>query len=312
MNTTPICEQHHAFSFSRISWGAILAGAVTGLTLGSLLNLLGLGLGFAAFQADSETLAKIGTGSSIWLIVSGIVAMLGAGWVSGWFINTACRVDGALHGLISWGLATLTAFILMASAAGAVISGTASLVGQGVSVAAKTIPAVGKGIAQAAESAKDVLPDVTPAIHQAIDQITQQLEQTVRRSTSDSAAGFQLTQQNKNELRKIVWALLNASNENDKSAVRQKVVNFLSQNTEMSSSQAEQTVNDWERSYEQIKAQVDQKLAEAKEKAKIAAEKAAETASSIALSTFFALVMSALAAAIGGLLGTSMAAKKSE
>jgi hypothetical protein len=315
MNTTTM---HHSPGYtltSRVSWSAILAGVVIGLILEALLNLLGLGLGFTAFSADSDTIAKIGTGSMIWFAISGLIALLGGGWIAGWFANTSCRFTGALHGLITWGLATLLTFILMASVAGALIGGTASLVGQGLSLAGKGAASAGKGAMQlapqVAETAKNTLPEVNPALNK----VMQQAEQIVARLQSNpsqeqqTSVTTQSPEQVRKQLQQAVTALFSAESENDKASARQQVVNFLSQNANMSSTQAEQTVNDWQQSYEQMKAQLRQKAAQAKEQAKAASEKAADIASSIALTTFFILLLSAMAAAFGGLIGTRTGAK---
>jgi hypothetical protein len=312
---------HHSPDYalaSRVSWNAILAGVVIGLIIEALLNLLGLGLGFTAFSADSDTLAKIGTNSMIWLAISGIIAMLGGGWVAGWFANTSCRFNGALHGLITWGLVTLLTFMLMASAAGALIGGTATLVGQGMSLTGKGVASAGKGAMQlaprAAEAAKNALSDVNPALNKVIQQSKQIMDrlQTNPSQDTQSHATTQSPEQAKKHLQQAVTAWLTADSENDKALARQKVVDFLSKNAHMNSAQAEKTVTDWQKSYEQMKAQLNQKAAQAKEQAKAASKKAADIASSIALTTFFILLLSAMAAALGGLIGTRTNTKRAE
>src|SRR5688572_12030017 len=60
---------------SPIVWSAIVAGVFAALTIGSLLNLLGVGLGFTAFKVDTNTLAALGTGAIIWIIISTIISM---------------------------------------------------------------------------------------------------------------------------------------------------------------------------------------------------------------------------------------------
>ncbi len=313
MNTTTMHHSSEYTATSRVSWSAILAGVVLGLILEALLNLLGLGLGFTAFSADSDTLAKIRTGSMIWLAISGIIALLAGGWAAGWFANTSCRFNGALHGLITWGLATLLTFMLMANTAGALIGGTASLVGQGMSLAGKGAASAGKDAMQlgpqATDVAKNVLPDVSPALNNIIQQANQIMNRLQVRPSQDTQATAQLPEQTKKQLEQAVTALFNADSESDKTVARQRVIDFLSQNSNMSSTQAEQTVNDWQQSYEQMKTQLRQKAQQAKEQAKAASEKAADIASSIALTTFVVLLLSAMAAAFGGLIGTRTSGK---
>lgn len=301
MNTMPIYNKQDDLLMSRISWSAILAGVIVGLTVGSLFNLLGIGLGFAVFNPDSDTLAKISMGSAAWLYISGIVGTLGIGYVSGWCANTPCRFTGALHGFISWGLATLFTFVLIASGIGTFMSGSANLFGQSMSLVAKAAPAVGKGVTQAMETAKDVLPDKSASLKQ----ISQQIDRIAEHLPTNTSTESQSKDQFKEKLSQTIKELLSAKEDN-KTSAREKLLTFLNQNTDMTSSQAEQTVTDWEQFYERSQEQINQKIAQAKEQAKVASKKAANIASSISFTIFSILLISAITAMIAGSIGSSM------
>jgi len=59
--------ENMAAKVSRISWGAILAGTLTALAVVSMLNLLGLGIGFSTIDpmTENDLLNGLGTGTLI-------------------------------------------------------------------------------------------------------------------------------------------------------------------------------------------------------------------------------------------------------
>jgi len=82
-----------------ISWGPILAGVVTFLALLITLSLIGSAIGFGQVDATTNhSLDGVGTGLLIWTIVSFILSLAGAGFISG---LTARRV-GVVHGFLTW------------------------------------------------------------------------------------------------------------------------------------------------------------------------------------------------------------------
>jgi hypothetical protein len=124
----------------RISWSAILAGVAVTLGVTLLLALLGAGLGAASINPTQESnpLGGLGRASIVWMVVSGIVAFFAGGWTagfgSGWLIT---RGESAIHGVVSWAVASILTAGLITGAAGSVLSGTAGLIGQTVTGSAK-------------------------------------------------------------------------------------------------------------------------------------------------------------------------------
>jgi hypothetical protein len=99
---------------SRISWGAIFAGAAIGLSAFFLLALLGGSIGLSA--RDNVTADTFGTAASIWAIVSAVLAFLVAG-----FIASQCTVgenygEAVIHGLVTW--AVMLVLVLSLAAMG--------------------------------------------------------------------------------------------------------------------------------------------------------------------------------------------------
>jgi hypothetical protein len=97
---------------SRISWGAIFAGAAIGLSTFFVLGLLGGSIGLSV--RENITADTFGTGASIWAIVSAIVAFLVAG-----YIVSQCTVgenygEAVIHGLVTWAVMLVIVFSLTA------------------------------------------------------------------------------------------------------------------------------------------------------------------------------------------------------
>lgn len=127
---------HEPAALRRISWGAVFAGGVVALVLQFALGLLGLGIGFIAFDpADPDGGFAVGAG--IWLAVSTIVALFLGGMAAGRLAGMPRREDSMLHGVVMWGLVTLFALLFMTTAVGQVLSVAFGAVGQGVTMMAE-------------------------------------------------------------------------------------------------------------------------------------------------------------------------------
>jgi hypothetical protein len=115
---------------SRISWGAVLAGAATAVATSLLLSLLGAALGAGWVQPFSiwSDLARLGTGAVLWGILNLSLSMLLGGYVAARLSGTHSHQDAELHGLTTWAVATLIGVALAAW----LIGGLAGILGQGI------------------------------------------------------------------------------------------------------------------------------------------------------------------------------------
>lgn len=102
---------------SRVSWGAILAGAVMALAVGFILSLLGgaVGLSFAA-EADQETM---GWGAAIWAIATTLLALFIGGWITSQCVVGETKTESVVHGIIMWGVVLAMLLYLTATGIGA-------------------------------------------------------------------------------------------------------------------------------------------------------------------------------------------------
>ena len=92
----------------RVSWGAIIAGAVVALAIGLMLNTLGVAVGATAVDAvgrDTPSATTFGIGAGLWLLVSNLIGLAVGGYVAGRLSGTADNTDAILHGRPSrtWG-----------------------------------------------------------------------------------------------------------------------------------------------------------------------------------------------------------------
>jgi hypothetical protein len=134
----------------RISWSAILAGVAVTLGISLLLAMLGAGLGAGSVNPlqESNPFEGLGTGAVIWLVLSGIVAFFVGGWTAGFGSGSATtRRESAIHGVVTWAVAGILTVGLITGAAGSLLSGSAGLIGQGISGsanAASQAPQIGE------------------------------------------------------------------------------------------------------------------------------------------------------------------------
>src|SRR3954452_14882398 len=86
---------------SRVSWGAIAAGAMIALTIYVVLALLGVALGIeVAVRGPNEYL---GAGTAIYSILTLLLAMFFGGWATSRLAVGESKLEAVLYGLILWG-----------------------------------------------------------------------------------------------------------------------------------------------------------------------------------------------------------------
>jgi hypothetical protein len=98
-------EQAFPRSYSRMSWGAVLAGTAVAVAISFSLSVVGLAIGFSVMQITS--------GAGIWMILSTMISMAAGGYVAGRLAGTFSHLDSELHGLTVWALTALLTAILL-------------------------------------------------------------------------------------------------------------------------------------------------------------------------------------------------------
>jgi hypothetical protein len=98
---------------SRVSWGAIFAGATVALALYFLLTLLGGAIGLSiGGRVRPET---VGTGAAFWAILTTMLALFVGGYVTSQCSVGENRFEAVLYGVILWGVLFAMLMWLMAN-----------------------------------------------------------------------------------------------------------------------------------------------------------------------------------------------------
>ena len=98
---------------SRVSWGAIFAGAVLALAVYLILTLLGGAIGLTV--SDNVRTGSLKTGAAIWAILATAIAMFVGGWVTTQCTVGENKTEAVVHGVIMWGVVLAMLLWLMAT-----------------------------------------------------------------------------------------------------------------------------------------------------------------------------------------------------
>jgi hypothetical protein len=306
-------------SLRRISWAAVFAGMVMAVVVQLVLALIGAGFGLSTLEPvryNSPGAMAIGIGAGVWWVVSSVIALFVGGWISGHLSATPDRTGSVLHGLLTWGLATLVTVYLIASLIGSVLSGGAAVVSKTADVAAAgagavAAPAVGFAREQLASSGI-TLESMKAQVQELLAQTGKPALQPAAVSTQASSAAGQLSSGAASagssgnspvaDLQATLQKIIASGKETIDQADREAVVNVVVARTGATRAEAEQRTDAWITQYQNAKAQFAQKRAEAEVKARQVADDAASATSKGALGAAVALILGAIAAAVGGMV----------
>lgn len=265
---------------SRVSWGAILAGAVVALMVMMLVNLLTLGLGLQAVDPATEQnpLQGVGTGTLIGVVIANVLALFAGGWTAAKLANRPGGMIAALHGILAWAVVTILSVWLLTSAVGTLVSGVTGIVGQGLSAAGEGIGAVAPEAAQAVE---DALADQGASLESIREEVEGQVTADGQAAQDDTAS------------------LVESFFAEDEDVDRQEVVDALAANTDMSEQQADEQLSTWESQMEEVT----QALEEAQQQATEAAQQASDAIGASALWAFAGMLLGAGVAVLGAMVG---------
>jgi hypothetical protein len=265
----------------RISWGAVLAGAVIVIAVHLSLSLLGVGIGLSTVDpaaGDTPGATSFGLGAGIWWVVSNLIALVLGGYVAARLSGMPLRGDGIIHGVLTWAVTLLVTIYLVTTGVGTLVGGAFSVVGNAVST-------LGQGVAEAVPQALNAA-GVSP------EQIQQEAEQLLRPEQPGQLSAEQARTELMGTLRQMV-----TDSEQEAAQARERAAAIIAQQAGISPEQANQRL-------EQMTAEVQRRADEAKAQATEAADATASAASSASIWAFVAFVLGAAAGAWGGSLGT--------
>ncbi len=323
------------FAENRVSWGAILAGAVVALTVHVMLAVLGIAIGASVINPlyEANPVEGIGTGAGIYFVISAILAVLAGGYVAGALSRIQERRNRTLHGLATWALVTLLSVMLLATGLGRLVGGTMNIVGAGLSQAGGMVAAVTGAVADqvtqrepgsGGEASQDSRVDVeslrqearellrstgAPAlqpgeVEDTAGQLRDQATDAAARIARNPGSADQIIENVFNRMERTAQPVIEAAD-------RDALVNALTARTDMSRAEAEQTVANWERTYADASARAsanwEAMKAEAGQRARELGQDASDAVATAAWWTFFMLLLTAIAAALGANLGANRA-----
>jgi hypothetical protein len=260
---------------SRISWGAVLAGAVTALATSLLLGLLGAAMGAGWTQPfNLDTLGRLSTAAVLWSIINLALSMALGGYVAARLSGTHSHQDGELHGLATWAVAVLLGTWLISQLLGSL----GGLFGQGI----------GSLVTRAVDSemASSVMPPEVN-VRGMIDRLRQSL-----RSSDD------LTTMNREQIGAEINALVQGSLGRDLTEQDfERLVALVAAESGITKEEAMRRVSRLDNESKANRAQV-------AERARVAAETAAQGAGTAARALFTALTTGLLGALLGAWFGT--------
>ncbi len=264
----------------RISWAAIFGGVIMVVVIQLLLSMLGAGIGLGTVNVSAGSTpdaSSFGIGAGVWWVVSSCLALLLGGYIAAWFAGIQTRFDGVLHGLVTWGIATLLTIYLLTSAIGGIIGGGFSALGSIASAAGTGVKEAAQPLAQAA--------GVSP------DMVQQQAQAYLQPANPDPATMSPQDAQ-KEVARNLVTY---AKGGPDADAAKAQVIAIMAAQQHVSPADAGKQFDD-------AQAKLKQARDQAVQTAKSAADASAAAASKTSFAAFGDLLLGAIAAAIGGAL----------
>jgi hypothetical protein len=261
-----------------VSWGAIIAGAVVAVSVGVMLNVLGLAVGATTVDAvsrETPSASSFGIGAGIWLLVSNLVGLAAGGYTAARLSGTSDGMDATLHGLGVWA----TAFLVSAVLLGNVVAGTAS----------SAVGAVSGILGGAASGAGS-------AVSAAADQVNPQalIDRARMSLTGPSEPARMTTEQRAAEITGLIGQRVANGSLSD--ADRQRLNALVAAEAGIPEQEAAQRVQSYE-------AEATRLAAETEERARRTADAAASGTAAAAFWVFAALLLGAIAAIVGARSG---------
>ncbi len=287
----------------KVSWGAILAGVVITIVAQIALNMLGMAIGAATINPISERNPiepGFGTAAVLWFAGTGLLALFAGGWTAAYLADTYSHGNGALHGLVTWAVATLLVFTLVASGLGNLINGLTGAVGQGVSLltqgAIQTIPEVADSLSLSGQTS-DAIGAELRGLLQGNTATTGTGETTGDTATDDGTGTVGSTFNSLEEIdfNNRVFSYLNGTQ--DDSASRDELVTIISERTGLTTEEANAQLERWTTAFNQVRD-------DAEQTARQVGEQLTNTLATIGGALFLLMLLGSVAAGIGGVVGT--------
>ncbi len=272
----------------RISWGAIIAGALLALAIQFMLGLLGLGIGLATIDPngaesfDPNTFASVG---GLWTIAVVLIGLFVGAYAAGRLAGSSSKTDAILHGVVTWATSTLLVVFLLTSGASAVL-GTA-------------FGAIGGSIQGLAQASSAVSPDTMSdgSLNRAAEAALRPRAGAVSPATIEPAGegeGLPAAAEPApaRDAATMVATVVAGLGEQATPDQREAASRAIARQAGVPQAEAEQRLQQLQQTYDS-----------AKREARLAADAAARAVSAASFAAFVALALGMIVGAFGGLLG---------
>ena len=319
-----------------LSWGSIFAGVVTFIALFMTFSLIGSAIGFGMVEPTSNNpLDGVGTGLMIWTVVTLILSLFAAGFVSG----VAARRVGLVHGFLTWATSMIVTIVMLSyltigafSVVGSLLGNIASAVGSGVeNVASGTADVASKAFDeitgnmgdidtdQLQTDVRDVLKDTdVPELQ------PNYLQDQVSDATSDITDAGKKIATDPNKADEIIddlsTKLQDRATKISDSVDEDAISNAVAKNTDLNqqeaqeatqnivnglqkaSDEAQQQIETAQQNLEQAKQDIDQAVKDARKKA----DEVSDATAKASIWGFVAMVLGLVLTSIGGMVGANL------
>ena len=290
---------------NRISWGAILAGAVIAFVIQLGLNMLGLSIGVNTINPATEinpVEPGLGSAAVIWFAASGLIAFLVGGFVAGRMAGMVDHLDGVVHGILSWAIVGLVSLFLLTTSIGSVVNTATSAITQGIGAAGQAVSEISPEVADALNlqdiSLQSILEEARASMPQTAQADLQSQNTEASAQTTGTTAVNNTSQPTaaQREVDAAITSLL-LRGESITDEDREAAVQVLVNRTELTEQEAREAISRWETTFAEVRTN-------AEEAARDAGQAVADSLAAIAGAIFAAMIVGAFAAGAGGYLGS--------
>ncbi len=280
----PIDEVRAAKMPTRLSWGAIFAGVVIAVAVQLVLGILGTGIGLTMVDPVEGTTpgaAGFGIGAGIYWLITTIVALGAGGYAAARVAGVHDRFDALVHGLVVWGVTLILTLYLLTSAVGGIIGGAFRTVGAVAGAAGSSVGAVAPKVASVA----------------GVDESDVRSEAAAYLSDAPSDPAQMTPEQAQKEIAKQLPALARGGSEGRQAEGR--IVDIVAAQRKIPRTEAQAQVT-----------RAKQQFVQSKDNAVATAKSATDAAAGAAAGTSFVIVLALLIGAVAAAIGATTATRR--
>lgn len=283
---------------ARFSWGGIIAGLFTAVAINILLAEAWLGVGLMLVDSQSHPGTVIVSSAIAWTI-SACVALFAGSWVAGRVSASFDRTIGVLHGVGVWATGSVVGLLFAMSAAGAIIGGSAHIVGKGLEAAGS---AAAGGVSGAAQMIAPNIDSIRKELDEAMTKRAPGAAAAAETSATSSASIDDNSMANRSRLGELLMGHFTLDEKiKQTDAERAELVALIASESGVSPANATKALEQWDR----VWAASVNRWNMAKEQAKVAADQARKLTAQAACWSVIAMALGLMAAAAGGACGVA-------